>query len=259
MSPRACSGPRRAHGLCEDHKRHADCPATAGWTSGSVGIVTVHDLLACHSTLVDDNPHMLIADIGNVLIRTHPGAHYRALADLSGLPVAEVKTRIERGGLSLDFDRGAVGPEAFAERLRQHLAAPDLSDAELRAAWNTVIGDPVPAIVSAATTLGGAGRLALASNINPWHWPVVRDRLTAADLPVRSTPAVLSFEVGYVKPEADFFRMLLQHVDEPDAATFVDDRSNNVRQARTQGLDGWVHTDDDVTATRIREIAATSR
>lgn len=70
---------------------------------------------------------------------------------------------------------------------------------------------------------------------------------------------MLSFEVGYVKPEADFFRMLLQHVDEPDAATFVDDRSDNVRQARTQGLDGWVHTDVDVTATRIREIAATSR
>ncbi|MGH3547440.1 MAG: hypothetical protein ACRDQU_04815 [Pseudonocardiaceae bacterium] len=70
---------------------------------------------------------------------------------------------------------------------------------------------------------------------------------------------VLSFEIGFVKPEAGFFRSLLRFVDDPSTALLVDDRERNVCEARKLGLDGWIHVDVGVTAARIGELAASSR
>lgn len=129
---------------------------------------------------------MLIADVGDVLIGTRPGAHQQALAALTGLRPAEVESRIEHTGLPNRFDRGALDRETFAACIRSRLAAPYLSDADLWEAWNAVIGDLVPALIQATAALVGSGRLVLASNTNACHWPVVRERLTAAGLPVRA-------------------------------------------------------------------------
>ncbi|MGH3823400.1 MAG: hypothetical protein ACRDRA_11325 [Pseudonocardiaceae bacterium] len=70
---------------------------------------------------------------------------------------------------------------------------------------------------------------------------------------------MLSYEVGYVKPDAGYFRALLRHIDDPHAAAFVDDKPGNVDAAREHGLDGWIHIDVGVTAARIEEIVGRHR
>lgn len=202
---------------------------------------------------------MLIADVGDVLIGTRPGAHYRELAALTGLAPAEVESRIEDADLPGRFERGTLNPEAFAARVRHHLSARYLRDTDLWDAWRAVIGEPVPAIVVAAAALAYQGRLVLASNTNPCHWPVVCERLTAAGLPVSRAAKVLSFEVGFLKPEAGFFHALARHVRDPGAAVIVDDRACNVEAARGHGLDGWIHADIDATVARIDALAVRGR
>jgi glucose-1-phosphatase len=191
----------------------------------------------------------LIVDVGDVLITTRRGAHYRRLADLTGLPASEIAVRIEGAQLPLLFERGTLGIDSFVAKLRSCLATPQLGERDVRDAWNCVIGSPVPALV---TVIGGVAhrrKVVFASNTNPFHWPVVRHRLGEVGL---SAPAVLSYEVGFVKPESGFFGALLQYSDHPPAAVLVDDRAANINAARVHGIDGWIHDDIDVTINRIQ-------
>lgn len=43
-------------------------------------------------------------DIGDVLIHTHPDAHYQALAEVLGVPWPQVRTAVEDSGLAQEFE-----------------------------------------------------------------------------------------------------------------------------------------------------------
>lgn len=199
------------------------------------------------------NRTTVIADVGDVLITTRPGAHYRALANLTDLTHTEVSERIEGADLPRLFERGALDSDAFVSQLRSCLVAPHLDERDIQDAWNAVIGHPVPQLVEVMAAVVRRHRLVFASNTNPFHWLVVRHRLAVVGL---SAPAVLSFEVGFVKPESGFFRELLRHTGSPPTAVFIDDRAANVHAARTHGVDGWIHHDVDATVGRIEMMLA---
>lgn len=197
----------------------------------------------------------LVADVGDVLINTVPGAHHRALAAVIGRPTAEVAHLVESAGLPEDFERGTVDPATFCARVRAVLGPPAVPDEVLAPAWNAVVGRPVTTLVDAVAPLARAGRLVLASTTNPWHWALVRHRLSAAGLP--DAPAVLSFAIGTVKPEDAFYRALRAVVGDAGGAVFVDDREANVAAALRHGFTGWTHVDPRDTEERVRALAAT--
>jgi FMN phosphatase YigB (HAD superfamily) len=198
----------------------------------------------------------LIADVGDVLIETVPGAHHQALAAMTGHSVVGVARLVESAGLPGDFERGTIDPATFAACIREALGAPGLTDETVTTAWNEVIGQPVTAIIDAVVPLANAGHLVLASTTNPWHWALVRHHLSAAGLP--EVPAVLSFAIGAAKPEDAFYGALRAVISDADDAMFVDDRSVNVAAALRHGLTGWTHTDVAATVATIRTLA-TSR
>ncbi|MGH3567759.1 MAG: hypothetical protein ACRDRH_17355 [Pseudonocardia sp.] len=202
---------------------------------------------------------MLISDVGDVLVTTRPGAHHRALAALTDRPVADVAAVVEAAGIVAGFERGDLDGAAFAALLREVLAAPHLTDADLQAAWNAVLGTPVPPLVAAAAVLAARGQLAIASNTNPWHWPVARRRLAGAGLDVTSVPTVLSYRIGQAKPEAGYFTILLGHIAHLPSAVFVDDKHVNIDAARAHRLNGWIHTDVAASVARIQVLAGTGR
>lgn len=199
-------------------------------------------------------PMTLIADIGDVLIDTVPGAHHQALAAATGRPTAEVAHLVESAGLPEDFERGTIDTATFSKRVRDVLDAPGLPDERLAAAWNAVIGRPVIAVIDAVAPLARAGRLVLASTTNPWHWALVRHRLSAAGLP--EVPAVLSFAIGTAKPADAFYHTVRAVLGDVDGATFVDDRHVNVAAALRHGFTGWTHLDVTESVERIHALAA---
>lgn len=194
-----------------------------------------------------------IADIGDVLIETLPGAHHQALAAVTGHSIEGVARLVESAGLPGDFERGTVDTAAFAGRVREVLDVPGLTDETLTTAWNAVIGPPVSEIVDAVIPFAIAGRLVLASTTNPWHWTLVRHRLSAAVLP--DVPAVLSFAIGMAKPEVAFYDAVRAVIGDADDAMFVDDRGVNVAAALRHGFTGWTHTDVAATVATIHTIA----
>jgi HAD superfamily hydrolase (TIGR01509 family) len=196
----------------------------------------------------------LIIDIGNVLISTRPGAHYRKLAELTGLPASEIAERVDADQLPQLFERGRLDVGSFAAALRSCLASPELGEFEIHAAWNQVIGDPVPALIALVARVAQRHEVVLASNTNPLHWHVVRHRLAQAGL---SAPAVLSHEVGLAKPDSRFFQALIDRVGRPSTAIFVDDRAANITAARAQRIDGWIHDDREMTINRIQRLFPT--
>jgi FMN phosphatase YigB (HAD superfamily) len=195
----------------------------------------------------------LIADIGDVLIETLPGAHHETLAAVTGHSIEGVARLVESAGLPGDFERGAIDIAAFATRVREVLDVPGLTGETLAMAWNAVIGPPVTEMVDAVIPFAMAGRLVLASTTNPWHWTLVRHRLSAVGLP--EVPAVLSFAIGTAKPEVAFYDAVRTVIGDVDDATFVDDRSVNVAAALRHGFTGWTHTDVAATVAAIRTIA----
>jgi FMN phosphatase YigB (HAD superfamily) len=198
----------------------------------------------------------VISDIGDVLIRTVPHAHHRWLARRTGRSWPEVAGQIEASGAEPAFERGEVSPAEFAELVRRAVGHPGLTGEDVGTAWAQVIAGPEPATVAAARGLARAGRLVLASNTNAWHWPKVRQILFAAGL---RAPAWLSFRVGRVKPDPEFFAGLLagldaNRVDRTGTCVFIDDRPDNVGAANAAGLSGRLHRDAADTAAYLGEL-----
>ena len=162
-------------------------------------------------------------DVGDVLLRTRPMAHYRRIADLTGLHWRAVQLRLEAADLIADFEAGRYDGPAFAAEVAQTIGFEPLDVTALRDAWNAVLGEVDPVVAAACAPWAPSRRLVLASNTNPFHWPVVRDRLAAAGL---RALAVLSFEVGAVKPSQSYMRRLVAMRDSLNAeqAVLVDDR-----------------------------------
>jgi HAD superfamily hydrolase (TIGR01509 family) len=188
---------------------------------------------------------LVVMDIGNVLVQTVPTAQYRALGRLTGLSWTSVAAAIDSSGIVTGFGTGRVSGEEFTDSVRDLLGVPALAPGLLREAWNAVIAEPDPLLASAAAPLAAASRLLLASNINPFHWAVARDRLARVGV---TAPACLSFEVGSLKPDPAYFAALAAADRRvTTSAVFVDDRGDNVDAAVRHGMTGWLHRDSPAT------------
>jgi FMN phosphatase YigB (HAD superfamily) len=192
---------------------------------------------------------VIIMDVGDVLIRTFPGAHYRALAQDAGADWRDVGRVIEESGLPAEFEAGRLGAAEFAAALRAALGSPALPDHRLERAWRQIIGEADPQLAPLAAALAADDRLLLASNTNVWHWPTVCRRLAAAGI---RAPACLSFEAGFVKPDPGFFRVLTRrYLGASRCMAYIDDRADNVAAAAELGLRGWQHLTPARTAAQL--------
>lgn len=86
--------------------------------------------------------------------------------------------------------------------------------------------------VRAGVTVG------IVSNTNAAHW---RDQIDAEVVRSLGTHHFLSFELGLIKPDADYFDHLVDELGgEPGRILFLDDNLINVEGARSRGLIGEV-------------------
>jgi FMN phosphatase YigB (HAD superfamily) len=188
----------------------------------------------------------VILDVGDVLIRTAPMAHYRALAGRVGAPWQAVAAIVEESGVIDAFETGRLSGEEFTDKIAGHLGHPDLRHGDLEDAWCAVIGPTNLPVAEAAAALAASGRLMLASNTNPFHWRVIRSRLAGLGI---DCPTYLSFEIGAAKPAQAFFAALTADSSPVAAGSiYIDDRAGHVAAAAHNGLAAWQHRDSARTA-----------
>jgi HAD superfamily hydrolase (TIGR01509 family) len=132
-----------------------------------------------------------------------------------------------------EFETGAIGPDAFiawALEVLGSAASPD----EFRHAWRDVF-TPNLAMWQTVRSLAAAGhRLILFSNTNALHCPWAFDTFPDFSL---FHAAVLSFEVGAIKPEPGIYQHAIaaHHLD-PAATRYIDDLAENIAAGRAHGF-----------------------
>jgi HAD superfamily hydrolase (TIGR01509 family) len=173
-------------------------------------------------------------DIGRVLLDFHYEA---SLATLFSEEVTDRESRLERLlERKDDFEAGRVIEEEFIdwgiERLGSS-ASPDL----FRDAWRNIFTPNEP-MWNVAERLHAAGhRLILFSNINSIHSPWIFTRFPRFSL---FHGAVMSFEVGALKPEPEIYEHAISTYDlNPSETRYIDDLPANIATGKAMGMRVW--------------------
>lgn len=171
-------------------------------------------------------------DLGGVLCRVDEAAAWRAWEERTGVAAAELQRELFARGLKEEFDRGLKAPGGVARFLATRFdIALDL--AAWRDIWSrSVAADPLMDAFAEAV----ATRLPclLASTTDAIHHEVLAGQLACLK---RFAGQAVSYRMGSVKPEPEFYRRAVFMLGAPAASTlFIDDRPENVEGARRCGL-----------------------
>ena len=192
----------------------------------------------------------LVFDLGGVLIDVDFGRAFAAWAAAAGVPAATIAARFSVDEPYCAHERGEIDERVYFAHLRRALAIA-LPDAEVRAGWHAIIGQPLPGIDAVVRELAQRFPLYVFSNTNAAHVAHFTPRLRALFAHFRHV--FTSCELGRRKPEAEAFARLAQRIGKaPERLAFFDDVEENVAGARRAGLQAYRVT----SAAEIRAISA---
>jgi putative hydrolase of the HAD superfamily len=175
----------------------------------------------------------LLFDLGDVLVKLDHDRVYRAAAAHCGKAPEEVRRLLAESGVSFPYERGEIDCAELHRRCESLLGL-GLDFQAFADLWSDMFsGDELlsPDLLQA---LGRRYNLAIVSNTNTLHYERIRREYPVVDLfPL----AILSYEVGSMKPSPEIFRAALEAVgSRPEECFFIDDRAENVEGARKLGI-----------------------
>lgn len=178
-------------------------------------------------------PEAVVFDVGNVLLDWNPAYLYEKL-----IPGGEERewflTHVVTLGWHLHQDRGRSCADGIADLSKRFPGSADLI-AAFYDRWLETIGGPIQGTVAVMEQLRAAGIPVHAiTNFAAELWPV-----TVEEYPFLGEfgEAVVSGEVGYVKPDPRIFDALVARTGRaPGTMVFIDDRTDNVDAARQLGF-----------------------
>ncbi len=198
-------------------------------------------------------PKAIVFDFGNVVAFFDHDSAWERIARERGLAAASMRRRLsERGFAALlaRYESGLTTSDGFRRGLEAMLEI-ELAEADLERAWGGIfrLNEAVAAILPQLKA--GGVRLVLGSNTNEIH---AKRFLHEYATTMSSFDAiVLSFEIGRLKPAAEFYaECVIAARAAAEECLFVDDRLENVEGAMRAGLTGLLYRDsagliDDLT------------
>jgi FMN phosphatase YigB (HAD superfamily) len=185
----------------------------------------------------------LFLDIGNVIVDVDQDRSRDLFASLTGLPREEFDWIFFDSRLIDVFNRGEVDDVGFVLRVQAEVRyrGAAITPQQVKDVWNAMIvlrPEVDEWLKELEPEFEG---LWIISDINPYHWEVVREHLREVGLK-RLRGATLSYELGAMKPAASLYAdALARSGAAPQAAFFLDDRSGNVEAARRAGMTSIVY------------------
>lgn len=182
----------------------------------------------------------LLLDLGGVLIDVDYRAAARAFHALGFEDFESLYSKAQQDHLFDGFETGGLSPAAFRDRIRT-LFRPDITDREIDACWNAMLGSIPPARIQLLHALKERYQLLLLSNTNAIHVPafeaIIARENSITDFRSLFHGAYYSCEIGLRKPHAEAFHHVLeQHGADPARTLFIDDSIQHVVGAREAGL-----------------------
>lgn len=180
---------------------------------------------------------VFIFDFGNVIAFFDFDRARQRIADLTGIPVDELKRRAQASNLAAlvrEFEHGRIPPDSFATEACNRLDVALVPD-QFHACWAEIfwLNHSVAQLVAQLDDAGFT--LVLGSNTNQTHAQhFVKQFAPTLD---RFDHLVFSHEVGHMKPAPEFYRACVRAANAPaHQCVFIDDLAENVAGARHCGL-----------------------
>jgi len=182
----------------------------------------------------------IILDLGGVLINVDYAASARAFTQLGFSGFDDLYSKSKQDGLFDRFETGAISPAQFRDRIRQ-LAQLELTDAQIDACWNAMLGSIPQERIDLVKRLKERYEVLLLSNTNAIHVPafeaIAAKENGITDFKGLFDGAYFSCELGMRKPNADIFDHVLSlHGADAKRTLFIDDSIQHVEGARRAGL-----------------------
>ncbi len=172
-------------------------------------------------------------DLGDVLVKLDFDRAYRAAAKLSGGEPEEVRRLLAEADLAGPYERGEIDSAEFHRRCEALLGL-NTSFESFSALWGEMFASEQLVSPDLIEALGRRYRLAILSNTNALHYQRLRRRFAFLAL---FPMAVLSYEVGAMKPSREIYERALERTaSSPEECFFVDDRPENVAGAAAVGI-----------------------
>ena len=197
----------------------------------------------------------LVFDLGNVLVDIDFRRAFRAWSAAGAVPMEQVASRFVVDEACYAHERGELDDRGYFAHLRRLLAV-DVPDAQMRAGWNAIIGEPKPGIEALLPRLAARWPLYVFSNTNPAHIAHFTPRFRALLAHFRET--FTSCSIGARKPDAEAFLRVAERIGAPpERLVFFDDVDQNVLGARRAGLEAYrVTTAHDIESALAQKRSA---
>ncbi len=176
----------------------------------------------------------VIFDLGRVLVNFDFKPGYQALQELCPYRAAEIPARLATSDLVERFETGLVEPRDFVAQMSAILDL-TIEYEHFCRIWSSIFTETlVPERMLAG--LAARYRLVLLSNTNVIHFEGLRE--THAMLLRHFHSLVLSYEAKAMKPKPEIFQAAIARAGcRPEECFFTDDIADNVKAARTVGID----------------------
>jgi HAD superfamily hydrolase (TIGR01509 family) len=195
--------------------------------------------------MTDTPTDLIIFDLGRVLVDFDFEAVIRNLKKYTSLNEKQIRRYFEKTPLWDRFERGQVSPALFFKALSKDLKLKKLSYEKFSPLWNSIFTEKHDT-VAVLRELRSRYRLAMLSNVNELHWEFIARQhafMNWFDHPVAS------YAVGYRKPDAEIFRIVLGNAGvPPQRAVFIDDVESHIQAAKAIGMRAYRF----VNATQLR-------
>lgn len=186
---------------------------------------------------------VLYTDMGNVLVNVDSERFFSRIAQLtSGMDRETFVRRVLLRPLYMDFARGIVDGPTFARALARELGL-GWTYEEFTRLWVDMF-EEIQGTEGALRTALDHVPVYILSNTDPVHMEYLLARFPWIG---SVTGSVLSYDVGFLKPQPEFYlHALSEFGHRPERVLFVDDRPENVDAAREIGFLAVQMTDESV-------------
>lgn len=192
---------------------------------------------------------LVLFDLGGVLIEF---GGIEAMQALSGIDdEAELWRRWLECEWVRAFERGHCSPSEFAQGVVDDWQLSITGDEYLASFIHWVRG-PYPGAVELVGDVSTVIATGCLSNTNDLHW---KYQFEHNPMLASFSPCFLSYELGLVKPDAEIFEHVVEHVGcDPSAVLFLDDNIINVDGARACGLNAHLAQGVDAARAVLEQV-----
>ncbi len=188
-----------------------------------------------------ENIDNLIFDLGGVILTLDMP---ETAKQLSAYGITEYNNLFRNGNVSAFFEEyevGRISDAAFLEALKS-MTTQSVSDSQLIAAWNAMLGIFPPERIALLSELKKKYRLFLFSNTNALHVAAFKKKYQETyngQFDELFEKAYYSNELGMRKPNVASFQHIIKEQDlDASKTAFLDDSLPNVEAAEAAGLRG---------------------